>query len=533
MIYSVSTIEEYAKEDNLNKYNEILFNKILKIIINNNINHNLILKIIHLLYYHKYKCIDLNNNKWFVFRENNHKWCFFDIDYEILCKELIDLQIKFFCDLRTFIIMRQNLEFDNVIEKIDECIKFLKNIDNYKILKNIIPRNFYDNEFEKSLNNNPYLIGFENGVFDLRLEEMTDEDSNKKKVYLGFRKGIPEDRISFSTGYDYNDKYSENNQYIKEINKFIKKIQPCDDMREYILRLFASYLDGKNRELQFRIFTGCGNNGKSKLIDLLLTALGDYGLDIKSTFLTTSINNNEEFNKFLSKTKGKRFIALQEPEENSSIQVSKMKLLTGGDKIITNGLCQNNFEFVPQFKMILLCNKLPNIPYNDSGTWRRIRVTHFTSKFVKNKDEINKKKHHYLADLSINEQKIKEWAPAFIWILLNIYYVKYINLIDECGGLQEPEEIRIYTEKYRKENDVLFEFIRENFVITESDKDNEKLVVIYNQFKEWHRENYNVSSIISRKELEEYFVDKLNLCFLNGIIYGIKGSWDCNSDNDI
>lgn len=528
---TISSLKIWAKEDNPKEYEEKFFSKLRELVLRiENPNHDELANIIYEMYGDIYKCASITKNSWFEFQ--NHRWVYVDSAYTL--QERISCEVSKQLHQTSDYLYNKISQENNGLQK-DYYKKQTKNLwdtilklkdQNYSTtLIKACARKFHDPKFEENLDSNPYLIGFENGVFDLRTEEITTDDGNKKKIYVGFRNGLPDDKLTFSTGYDYND-YYENDKIIKTIDEFIKKIQPQDDMREYVLRLFASCLDGKNRDQQFRIFTGHGSNGKSKLIDLLSAALGDYGGVLKPTFLTTKDNNPEGATPSLSKTKGKRFIALQEPEGDSSIQVGKMKGLTGGDKIITRGLFQGSIEFVPQFKMILVCNKLPKIPSDDGGTWRRIRVTPFKSKFVKSKNEVNKEKHHYLADLSMDEEKMKEWAPAFMWMLLNIYYVKYIQPIDENGGLQEPEEVKEYTEKYRKESDILFEFIRENVKITDNEEDTEKITTLFGMFKDWHRDFYNQSSKFSRKDLEEYLIEKMNIKVSKGLVYKVKGTWE-------
>jgi P4 family phage/plasmid primase-like protien len=527
---TISSLKFWAKEDNPKEYEEKFLGKLRELVLKiENPNHDELANIIYEMYGDTYKCASITKNSWFEFQ--NHRWVYVDSAYTL--QEKISSEVAKQLHQTSDYLYNKISQENNGLQK-DFYKKQTKNLwdtilklkdQNYSTtLIKACARKFHDPKFEENLDSNPYLIGFENGVFDLRLEEITDEDGNKRKVYVGFRKGMPEDKLTFTTGYDYVE-YSEDDKIVDNIDKFIKKIQPQDDMREYVLRLFASCLDGKNRDQQFRIFTGHGSNGKSKLIDLLSAALGDYGGVLKPTFLTTKDNNPEGATPSLSKTKGKRFIALQEPEGDSSIQVGKMKGLTGGDKIITRGLFQGSIEFVPQFKMILVCNKLPKIPSDDGGTWRRIRATPFKSKFVKSKNEVNHEKHHYLADLSIDEEKMKEWAPAFMWMLLNIYYVRYIQPNDN-GGLQEPEEVKEYTEKYRKESDILFEFIRENVKLTDNEADTEKITTLFDMFKDWHRDFYNQSTRFSRKDLEEYLVEKMGIKVSKGLVYKVKGTWE-------
>ena len=64
----------------------------------------------------------------------------------------------------------------------------------------------------------------------------------------------------------------------------------------------------------------------------------------------------------MERTKGKRFVYMQEPEQEQSINVGLMKELTGNDKIIENvHYSKSPLSFSPQFKMLLMCNDLPNI----------------------------------------------------------------------------------------------------------------------------------------------------------------------------
>jgi putative DNA primase/helicase len=261
-------------------------------------------------------------------------------------------------------------------------------------------------------------------------------------------------------------------------------------------------------------------------------ALGGYAASLPPEILTIRTTSANGATPFLADKRGKRFLIIQEPEGDSTIQVGKMKGLTGGDKVPARKLFGDPFEYVPQFKMLLVCNKLPKIPADDGGTWRRIRVTLFGSKFVKSKAEIDEKKHRYLADMSIDEDKMKDWAPAFMWILINIYYPKYIKTDEEGGGLNEPEEVRAHSEKYRKESDIFFEFLKEMVEITGDDSDSEKTVVLFQQFRDWHRDNFNQAAKFAKRDLEEYLEEKKCLRIEKNIVYGIKSTGLSIDDSD-
>ena len=142
-------------------------------------------------------------------------------------------------------------------------------------------------EFYKKLDSTTKLIGFTNGVYDLEESE--------------FRKGRPEDFISFTTGIRYldYDKTDPKFMYVVTfLNKVIDSMFPDDcpvckakkekcGLKNYILLLLSTFLDGSTKDEQFHIWIGSGANGKSLLVELFQDALGDYAGVLDNTVITT------------------------------------------------------------------------------------------------------------------------------------------------------------------------------------------------------------------------------------------------------
>jgi phage/plasmid-associated DNA primase len=101
---------------------------------------------------------------------------------------------------------------------------------------------FFDENFFKKINKDLTLLGFENGVLDLKNME--------------FRDGKPEDYISMSTGYDFKT-FTDEDAEIYDIKIFLTKIFPDPELRTYFLNWAASLLRG-------------GNTDKSLMVNLLL-----------------------------------------------------------------------------------------------------------------------------------------------------------------------------------------------------------------------------------------------------------------------
>ena len=60
---------------------------------------------------------------------------------------------------------------------------------------------------------------------------------------------------------------------IGEINDFMEKLFPVDELRKYMWDHLASTLHGTNVNQTFNMYIGSGRNGKSKLVELMTQCL--------------------------------------------------------------------------------------------------------------------------------------------------------------------------------------------------------------------------------------------------------------------
>jgi P4 family phage/plasmid primase-like protien len=238
-------------------------------------------------------------------------------------------------------------------------------------------------------------------------------------------------------------------------------------------------LDGNRRFLLAGdLFVTKNSNGKSKLIDLFEQSFGDYCCKFPVTMLTQKRAAANSATSELAKSKGKRFAVLQEPSEDEKLNVGLMKELSGGDKIQARALFKDPIEFKPQFKMVLTCNHLPNVPSDDGGTWRRIRLVEFTSKFTSDPDASNPNEFPIDMDLS---NKFPDWCEHFMALLIE-YYGKYCDI-----GIKEPEEVLKCTKEYQRMNDYYMDYVE-----GELEKHTESFLMVndaYSVFKTWAKDN--------------------------------------------
>lgn len=190
----------------------------------------------------------------------------------------------------------------------------------------------------------------------------------------------------------------------------------------------------------------------------------------------------------------KRFASMQEPNDNDIIHTGAMKEYTGGDKIYSRGLFSKPTPFKPQFKLVLLCNKMPVIKGWDYGVWRRMKVTNFTSSFVDSPNPENE--NEFLKDKTLSE-KFDSWREAFMWLLIN-YLKQY-----KRHGIVEPTEVSLASVEYKKRSDGFMQFLDDNFTFTNNDRDRISIQEIYEAFRMWFR-NTNSGPTPNKQDLLDY-----------------------------
>jgi P4 family phage/plasmid primase-like protien len=254
-------------------------------------------------------------------------------------------------------------------------------------------------------------------------------------------------------------------------------------------------LDGNHRYLMEDFTVQHNSNGKSKLIDLYEQSFGDYCCKFPVTLLTQKRAASNAATSELARAKGKRFVVMQEPSEDEKLNVGLMKELSGGDKIQARALFKEPIEFKPQFKMVLTCNHLPNVPSDDGGTWRRIRLVEFTSKFTATPDPT--KENEFPIDMELSN-KFVDWREHFMSLLIE-YYKKYCET-----GIKEPDEVMQCTREYQKNNDFYLEFVESE--LERYDMGFLSYHDAYNLFKQWQKDN--ASSFKVKKKEFALGVDK-------------------------
>lgn len=351
-------------------------------------------------------------------------------------------------------------------QKITLCIsklKCVKNIDNQiKLLKG----HLIDDNFFNKIDKDPFLLGFEDGVFDLIKNE--------------FRATLPEDYITKSTGHYFKDINSVSNSEIEEFNSAYNKIFTKEEEREFMTELFASCLNGISPQ-NFFILHGSGGNGKGQIKSFMCKALGEYSAQYNSALLTQKRSKVNSCTTELSKLRDVRYAICAEPETGSALNSGMIKELTGGDKISCRKLYSNDDSFIPQYTLFMETNNTPPFDVIDGGVTRRAGVHMFSSRFVKDDSMINEEKNIYGIDEKFTLSEVRD---RYGQILLKILLDKHYTLVQENKHLKLklPQFMVDETERYFNDTNVFLSWLDDELTYTGNVNDAISMAEIFGQW---------------------------------------------------
>ncbi len=241
------------------------------------------------------------------------------------------------------------------------------------IIKHILTK---ANEIEKDFNSDPYLLGFNNGVYDLQ------EDRFRDYTYT--------DYITLSTKYDYKDiDYDDpENALCREmLAKIFEDIHPDEEKRNLFLQVLASGLDGRAYQKLF-LFNGQGGNGKGLTGSLMDAVLGDYyfqpGNGILKDVEKANTPSPDMFN-----LKNKRYINFKEVA--GAIKVAMVRNLTGGGKFVGRLLNCNPESFFMTATFVMEFNNSPDFDGKPQrADYRRLVDLFFPVNFTDDPNKIGK-----------------------------------------------------------------------------------------------------------------------------------------------
>lgn len=275
-----------------------------------------------------------------------------------------------------------------------------------------------------------YLVGFENGIMDLRDGQWYAQPDSS--VMVSKSVGVDWDPAAECPTFDW----------------FLADIMGGDEaMTRYLRRLIGYSLLGLQTEQKFWMWVGRGSNGKGVLARTLHHVLGDYADAPSDTlYMRTRLGaaRSDAARPDLMRLQSVRFTYMSEPP-GGQFNEEMLKAHTGEDSIIARDLYGKAAEmavFTPTHKIVFLTNDPPKTDDVGISMRRRVRVVQFEQDYSVNPDRTL-------------EDRLKAEKAG----ILNLCIREALTWIAE--GLPEPPQVTRWSEEYIEENDPLAAFIAE------------------------------------------------------------------------
>ncbi len=223
---------------------------------------------------------------------------------------------------------------------------------------------------------------------------------------------------------------------------FLDRVTGGDRELQAFLQRMAGYaITGMTSAHALFFLYGTGANGKSVFINALAGILADYHRSAPMDTFTDSKSDRHPTD--LAMLHGARLVTAVETEEGRRWAESRIKALTGGDKIAARFMRQDFFEFTPAFKLLIAGNHKPGLRSIDEAIRRRFNLVAFAVTIPPNE-----------RDVALGETLKAEWPGILAW------------MIDGCAewqrrGLDPPAIVTEATAAYLEAEDALAAWIDE------------------------------------------------------------------------
>lgn len=215
---------------------------------------------------------------------------------------------------------------------------------------------------------------------------------------------------------------------------FLNQIMAGDaQLIDYLQRVLGYCLTGTIEEHALFFCYGKGANGKSTFVSAFADVFGDYAKSSPIEMLTHTKNDRHPTE--LARLHGARLVSSTETQQGRRWDETKIKALTGGDKIVAHYMFKDFFEFDPNFKIVVCGNHRPGIHSVDEAIRRRLHLIPFSVIIPKAERDDTLK------------EKLKAEGPGILnWAIQGT--LKWLE-----QGLDAPPAVQEATEEYLQSED--------------------------------------------------------------------------------
>jgi putative DNA primase/helicase len=212
-----------------------------------------------------------------------------------------------------------------------------------------------------AFNIDPFLLNCSNGTLNLHTGEL---QPHNRADFLTRQLRIPYDPDATAPRWD----------------AFLLRIMgQSRELIDFLQRAVGYSLTGDIREHCLFLLHGSGRNGKTVFLETIAAMLGPYADAAEfATFLYHGVKPDADARNGFAKLAGLRYVTADESSSGGGrFDEGALKMVTGGGRIVSRHIYENEFTFTPQFKLWFATNDKPEIRDSGDAIWQRVRLIPF------------------------------------------------------------------------------------------------------------------------------------------------------------
>jgi putative DNA primase/helicase len=268
-----------------------------------------------------------------------------------------------------------------------------------------------------------------------------------------------------------------------------------ESMRAYLQRVAGYLATGETKEEVFFFIYGPGASGKSTFVRVLNEILGDYAQ--AASMEAFMHRDRPEHSTEIARMAGARIVCATETDEGARLNESRIKALTGRDKIAARFMRGDLFDFTPTAKCVLVGNHKPQLRSVGEEMKRRIHIIDFPES-IPEEDR----------DRDLPEKLRAEYPAILRWIIAGAR-----SWLD-CG-LGKPERVEDATRDYLAGEDTMGAWLEERTAAEDGTRTPSGDA--YRDYKGWSERGGEY--VISQKRFVQRLMDRGFRTIKSGVRY--------------
>lgn len=304
------------------------------------------------------------------------------------------------------------------------------------------------------LDKNPWLLGVENGVVDLRTGELHEaearEDYVTKRCPIRYEPSATAPRwerlIHEATGAPIPvDRDSAGQIDPRTINRYL----PRPELAGYLHRALGLAITGSIADHVFFFAIGEGSNGKSLIFDTVKAILGPYAVSVPANlFMQPKYEQDAERpTAMAAMLAGSRLVVASEVNDGQRLNTAAIKTHTGDTEMTARRMRENPFTFTQTHKVWMLTNVEPHLDHIDSAIRGRLHLAPFDRRWNR-PGEVERNPTLPDGDKSLGTTLKLEAEGILAWLVQGA-------MLYQIYGLLQPAEVIDTTRSYIKSQDTL------------------------------------------------------------------------------